>query len=55
MKFIYFKYLEKPDIDDVELLKHLKQMKNAPINDSSIQKEKREWVSDSKEYGMKKD
>lgn len=36
---------EKSDIDDVELLKHLKQMRNAPINNNSIQKEEVDFIN----------
>ena len=45
---------EKADIDDVELLKHLKQMKNAPINDSSSQKEEMDFINLDRSVRKKK-
>ena len=45
---------EKSDINDVELLKHLKQMKNAPVNDSSIQKEEMGFINLDRSVRKKK-
>lgn len=45
---------KKLDIDDEELLKHLKQMKNAPINDCSIQKEEMDFVNLDRSVRKKK-
>lgn len=45
---------EKSDINDAELLKHLKQMKNAPVNDSSIQKEEMDFINLDRSVRKKK-
>lgn len=45
---------EKTNIDEVELLKHLKQMKNAPINDRSIQKEEMDFINLDRSVRKKK-
>lgn len=45
---------QKLDIDDKELLKYLKQMRNAPINKSNIQKKEMDFVNLDKSVRRKK-
>jgi hypothetical protein len=45
---------EKTNIDDAALLKHLKQMKNAPMNDGSIQKEEMDFINLDRSVRKKK-